>query len=441
MDSKSTFTTEREALAIAPPKEKPFVEHYANPPYAYFGLRIMRPRAKDGKVTKTWICRIFEGGSEQKKTLGRVHKVTFASAQAEAARLYADSQESHTTGAIVPTFRQAFLSYVARRKARWAPDTLEGYKKSFAHLEALGWGGERVDRITQHMAQEALSDIQEIVRKSNKARKQPVEGRTGLATATYALRLAKILFNDLKESGVIKANPCKQLIDDGVFEREEPADGMITVQQLPAFWHWIHTYPPATARDYLLIEFFTGFRRSVMGSLSWDNLRKAVDGRYHYILPAKQKGNKAKKMIPVPLCDYLVEHVIKPRMDSPTKHPKWILESNKWPGNPVRDLRHTFEKLKDKTGIDISDHDFRRTIASLTYLVNDPLMAQRILTHKIDAAPIRMGASGGYIISTPTDLLAGMNRVADFVLKVVKGELKMVDGEIVSTTEEGAKAA
>lgn len=440
MDSKTTFTTEREALAIPAPATKPFVEHYHAHDH-FFGIRIMRPREKDGRITKTWVCRIYEGGSEQKKTLGRVNKVSWAAARAEAGRLYAEAQESHITGAIAPTFAQAFSSYVARRKARWAPDTLEGYKKSYGYLEALGWGSERVDRITQHQAQAAYEDIQQIVRKANKKRKRPIEGQTGVATATGVMRLAKIIFNDLKEDGIVKANPCKRLIDDGVFERAEAAQGMIHVEQLPAFWNWIHTYPPATARDYLLIEFFTGFRRSIMGSLAWENLRKAVDGRYYYILHQKAKGNKAKKLIPVPLCDHLVENVIKPRMESPTKHPKWILESNKWPGRPVRDLRHTFAKLQEKTGIDISDHDFRRTIASITHLVNDPLMAARILTHKIDAAEMRLATTGGYIISTPNDLLAGMNRVVDFVLKVVKGELKIVDGEIVSTTAKPAQAA
>ena len=51
MEKAVTFTSEAAALAIKPPSIKKFVEHF-HASDRYFGIRIMRPSARSGKVTK-----------------------------------------------------------------------------------------------------------------------------------------------------------------------------------------------------------------------------------------------------------------------------------------------------------------------------------------------------------------------------------------------------
>ncbi|MGH8318108.1 MAG: site-specific integrase [Steroidobacteraceae bacterium] len=442
METTTTFLTEKEAMAIPAPTTKAFVEHFHQSDH-YFGVRIMRPRQKDGRVTRTWLVRFYESNRDYRESLGRVGKLSFAAAKAKAAQLYVQSQEGPAGG--VPTFREAFERYISRRKGRqYADETLAGYRKRFAYLEAIGWGARRIDRITEDDCESAFQYIQEIVKRNSRAgielrpatvregveipavvRKKAV-AREGVHTAIGVLAIAKIVFHYYAKKGVLKGNPCQQLIDDGVFNRQDARERLITAEQLPEFWRWLHTRPLPVVRDYILMELFTGFRRSIMGSLAWKNLRKGTDGKYYYVLERRAKGNKAKRTIPVLLADYLFKHVIEPRLASPSKHAEWILPSPKWRDRPLHDVRGSFEALARETrtpdrpeGIKISDHDFRRTLATITHQAVGELLAARLLTHKIDATIERLAMTGGYIITTPDDIKNGINKVAEYVLHIV----------------------
>jgi len=262
MDNSTSFRTEREALKIPPPAIKPHCEHWSAED-RFFGIRIMRPRASDGSVTKSWICRYHAGGRSHREHLGRVSEVSWNDARLKALELRQRAKNRKGFGG-VPTFGEAYADYKRRRQERWSEDTTLGYAKSYAFLAALGWERKKCDLITEHDASVMYAQIQLLVRRNNEALPRPKAGVTGLASAVSALRLAKIIFGDLKERGIISANPCQTLKDDGVFERADPRSRMIKAQDLPKFWSWLHTSVLPVARDYILIELEFKCRRRVL---------------------------------------------------------------------------------------------------------------------------------------------------------------------------------
>ncbi len=375
----------------------------------------MRAQARTGRITRSWIVGWYEGAHHRRKLLGRVEELKWSEAKKQALAHLAKAKAR--VGGPMPTFEEAYENYCKQRKHMWAADTIANYVKSTGYLFPF-LASKKVDRITRQDCTYVFGAIKEIVENASGRKKIK---RNGLATATSAMRLARAIFTDLVDDGVLASNPCDGLHKKGIFDRSAPRARMIPAKDLPRFWHWLHTETLPAVRDYILMSLFMGLRKSVVSSLRWDNL---VDrgGHPYYILRPDQRGNKRRQEIPVPIPTYLVETVIKPRQSSPTRHPIWIIESPRWADQPMRSVRGTFERLAAQTGIELSDHDLRRTIATLTSHLCGDILARRILTHSVEAQDARHFGTSGYVITEKDALLEGMDRVVDYVLNLVEKE-------------------
>jgi hypothetical protein len=63
MDRSTTFSTKTKVLAIPAPVKKSHIEHW-HATDTRFGMRIMRPGAKDGTVARRWLARYYERGRD-----------------------------------------------------------------------------------------------------------------------------------------------------------------------------------------------------------------------------------------------------------------------------------------------------------------------------------------------------------------------------------------
>jgi len=298
--------------------------------------------------------------------------------------------------------------YIARKSHKWAPDTLLNYNKSIAYLRPL-WESKRVDTITEQDCAQTYAAIKNLVERNSAGKALQ---RDGTATATSAMRLAKAIFADLARRGEVSVNPCLALNEDGVFERGASKARMIRADQLPTFWRWSHTHPLPAVRDYILMGLLMALRKSVLGSLRWSNLVQA-DGMFYDVLRPDQRGNKRRAEIPMPIPTCLVDPVIKPRLASPAKRPVWIIESPKRRDQLLRAVRDTYATLSAQTDINISDHDMRRTIGTLTTMLCGELLAKRILTDSVQATAERHATTSGYVITGKDELREGMNKVVE----------------------------
>jgi integrase-like protein len=414
MEKSSTFKTEAEALAIPAPVKKTHIEHW-HASDSCFGMRIMRARARDGKTTRRWLARYYEGGRDFRINLGAVGRLTWDKARLAALTKRVDVQSRRELGIVPPTFSEAYRKYTGgKRQRRWSPDTRADYAKKYELLEPF-IGDMRVDQITSADVQRTYDGIESrisrgIPKPGAKARKKS-RWQTGASSAVAALNLAKTVLNTQK---FLKENPFEELQDEGVFQRREPRTSQVTSVQLPIFWRWLHQDAHPAVRDLLLCTLCMSLRASVAGSLSWDNLVED-QGRYAYLMHPDQRGNKTRLIAPVPVPSLIVERVILPRWESPTKHKTWIIESPKKSGHPLKSIRGSLMRLKKDTKIDITLHDLRRTITSAVVRTSDLTTARRVLTHSLTAFEDRLATTGNYFVNDYDDMRRAMNRAVKYI--------------------------
>jgi integrase len=99
------------------------------------------------------------------------------------------------------------------------------------------------------------------------------------------------------------------------------------------------------------VALFLAFRRSLIGSLTWENVDVKTKS---YIIPENAEGNKAKKRIIFPIGDFIWNLVFEPRLKSPARHPTWILPSPKKVGKPLTSIRGSLKALKTAKGIELT---------------------------------------------------------------------------------------
>jgi hypothetical protein len=419
MDRSTTFATEAEALAIPPPVTKTHIEHWSID--SCFGLRIMRARASDGRVSRRWLARYYEGGKDFRENLGAVGRVSWEQARLAALTKRAQAQARRERGIVIPTFAEAYEDYKYRRGRTWSLATREDYLKKY-ELLAPFLASKRIDRITFVDISKAYNEIRDRVAAGkpkpgpkSKSRK-PSKWQTGEASAVAALNLAKTIFN--AQEGLSR-NPCQQLIDDKVFRRRPPRTSQVTRSQLSAFWAWLHTKTHLAVRDHILCALFMSLRASVAGSMQWDNLIED-HGRFVYTMLPDQRGNKARVLAPIPVPTYLAELVFKPRLALKKKDDKWIIESPKKKGHPLRSIRGSLLALKNAENISISLHDLRRTITSAVVRTSDMTTARRVLTHSVTAYEDRIATSGAYFVGEYDDMRRAMNRAVAYIRKIAE---------------------
>src|SRR5690606_38329142 len=133
-----TFKTLKDAMGIRPPTKKPFIEalHYRD---THFGIRVMRPKKKNGQVTRTWFVRL----GDTRETLGDApplnvkdqEKKEQAKKIYEQAHLDADAKIlAYRTkikagiSVLHETLQEAYDAYKLETSNKWSPVTLENYE-------------------------------------------------------------------------------------------------------------------------------------------------------------------------------------------------------------------------------------------------------------------------------------------------------------------------
>ena len=415
---RKTFTTEPEALLMAAPTDRPFVEVWHEHD-SWFGVRIMRARA-DGLITRRWIVRYRDsGGKDTKDSLGDANKGTWDAARHTALTIRAKAKEQRTkkVGG-VPTFADAYLQYCQANNANWTDATRENYTKSFTRL-ALWWH-KRCDRITTDDAEVMYNSI--IAQVLNEPRNRKVAARTGVASAAMAMRLAHAIFADLQDTNKLSVNPCGRLKSTRRLFRIRPHRKATAISRnhLPAVWSWMHRYAHPSARDFLIIGILLAFRKGVIEELSWDMIDATTRT---IIVPETARGNKSRETFALPIPDWLWCTVLLPRFEEPNRG-RWVIPSPRREGKPRRDIRGALASMAKFTGVRACPHDIRASAASLfRSTIKDPLMASRLLGHSNSAKADHVPAvSAGYLDNPEADMRDGMNRVCERLLEMCDPE-------------------
>jgi integrase len=418
-----TFRNFKEAMSIRPPEMKPCLEalHHKD---SHFGIRVMRPRKKTKHVTRTWFVRL---GDDRKK-LGDVEFLKYEQAHLEADAKFLAYRKKVRAGvtALNETLQEAYDAYKLETSSEWSPVTVDNYESSWAHLAPVV--SEQLDMLTTAGLTKVFADIRKGVVDRNLARESPIAGYNGSATVKRIARLLNAVLNYAIERGSIDRSPLRPLVRRGLLECDARRAFAIPRGRLSDFWSWLNSTDSGT-RDYILIVLFLALRRSVVGCLRWSQLDTT---NWTLRVPADTRGNKARVEFAHPIPDWLVENVFKPRLQSSTKHPDWIIESNKRVGCPRTSVRGSLEAFGTRTGVRVHDHAIRRTSSTLLHASGtaSTIVIGRLLTHNQQAAPDREATLSGYVVGDTEEFRAVLNRMVDYTLELVKTGMASPQAEL-----------
>jgi integrase len=416
------FTKEVEALKLPAPDRKPFQEYW-HASDSFFGCRVMRPRARDGLVTRRWLCRhVTAEGEDRKEAFADAVLGSWEDARFTALKMRRESATRRASGASsVPKILVAFDKYrkdnEGREQKNWSPSTKKMWDQARKRLDKLK--GIDADKVTAAKCDEIIEDIEKAVAmRSSLFKKEGATQYTGATAARSAMSLLHTVYNDLIAGGTVTFSPLAKRAKQGYFGKRKRRSGAISADDMPTFWGWLMTEALPESRDWILVAIFMAFRKSLVGSLTWDN----VDMQHQiYRIPEFAEGNKTKLAIAFPIPEWIFLTVFKPRWENPARHRKWVIESPKHRGHPLRSVRGSLAGLLKTRGLDYSGHDFRRTGATLMHAVAGPLISARFLTHNVESAGNREANTAGYIIHSDPALRKAMKKMGLHALWLANG--------------------
>ncbi|WP_153135314.1 site-specific integrase [Paraburkholderia agricolaris] len=404
--SKATFRTESDVARLPVPTDRPFVEYWHDTQKG-FGVRIARAHSRTGAVKRTYIVRLPEGSPRDKDNLGLVGELKFDDAWDLVREKRAEAKRDGPGTKRKPTVQEAFDAYMTARAFRHKSATVRDYRNKMKRLASLTHGADdisiadlRVDTLDSAFWEQVHIRIRE---------------GYGKVMADAVCRLVKFVYQRLVELGELERNPVIALNKLGISKRAKPKNTAILPVDLPEVWTWMHSYAHPAIRDFMCVELFMGFRDGVVQRLRWENV-DMVNGTY--FLPKDEPGNKANTDLVVPIPDYLMEHVFKPRYAARMDDSPWVIPSNKKIGSPLVSIKASLTTMCAYTGISTSPHDYRRTFGTASELaVGSLLRVARLMAHSTAASPDKFSVTAGYINMTDEQLREDMNKTAEVILR------------------------
>ncbi|MBK4733038.1 tyrosine-type recombinase/integrase [Noviherbaspirillum pedocola] len=364
----ANFKTKSDVAKMIPPA---FKGDYWSSSQEGFGIRI-GGRKKDGSFQKEYLARWRdEHGKDQRPTIGRYDEIDFAAASDIARQRVAFEKKrvSDIKKGIAPslTMNEAYQRFILENKVGWSKITVVGYDSRWKNVEKFH--NRPMEEITNWEWFDLYAELVE---------------KNGPIAALAAHSLARNVYSYFIKENLIETNPCEDLErlarkKERIVQKPKKRERHVSLELMPDYYQALMTRAGPAQRDYILFGLLTGFRASLLGSLAWARL----DMRRHtYHVEAVDIGNKSKIAFDYPICDFLWERVIVPRLEIREPGAEWILESPQYPGYPLCSVRGTHEKLEKHAGIKLSDHDLRKTFGSIAYAATkDLLTVQRLLTH------------------------------------------------------------
>ncbi|MFM0479406.1 hypothetical protein PQQ81_02620 [Paraburkholderia strydomiana] len=424
-----TFQTKDDIYKFDPPEDKPSREVKYAGEQAGLYARIMK-RRKDGVITRLYFVRLTSGPRKGKpQTLGPIESMTIkqavkraadvlAEARGQAADIKAAVQAGLNPDSVLPlTLSDAWTRYLKDYAPIYLSKTsVDGYEQKMKPL------------LSEHGAKD-VRGLDEVfwlgVYQSILVRDLKPGQKLKINMAAGTKRVVSSLYEFLLMHKLVKVNPIYLIHPKALKPIPRPRQRYVAREDMSKFMSDLEERVQNPQREFILFMLFTGFRVSLMGSLTFARINREKRGYWIYPGDIGAKGIKEEILYPIP--DYVWERVIEPRlrrrglMDPSVKQlpDEPIFQSPRRKDKPLVSIKGSFYGMTGRTGLDSQSHPIRKTIATLAADTPDVngFAVSRLLTHTDTARSREADAVTRLYVQTPyVTLRKASNLVANEIL-------------------------
>jgi integrase len=334
-----------------------------------------------GRTTvKSFIAqRDLQGGRTRRVTIAHVNELPLAEAKERARKLLVDMRAGkdpkQKSGS--GTLQETADLYL--QSARLSPRTREIYG--------------RLVRV--HLASPANRPLGTIVPAEIDALHNRIAGK---AVANAAIKVLRLLYNwAAARDDSLPRNPCR--LRGNEWHSTTPKRRPIATEKLADFYAAVQTLPPML-KDYVLLLLFTGMRRREGAALRWSEV-DFERGLIH--LPSAR--TKTRKPLDTPMCDVVRDLLVARRQlgDGTFVFPSYGASGH------LEHVGAAVQMLREKTGIEFSTHDLRRTFITVAEALDiSPYAIKALVNHALGTS-----VTDGYISMSVERLRGPAQQVAD----------------------------
>jgi len=388
-------------------------------------------RRKDGVVTRLYFVRLTSGPNKGKpETLGPIESMTvrqaairasdvLAAARGQAAEVKAAVKAGLDPDSVLPlSLEDAWNKYRKDYAPLYLrPISLDGYEQKMKPILAE-YGSRDVRQLDDTFWLDVYQQI--LIRDVAPGKPQKINMATGTK------RVVSSLYEFLLMKKLVKANPIYLIHPKALKRIPRPKQRYVPKENMSAFMTDLEERVQNPQREFILFMLFTGFRLSLMKSLTYARIDRSKRG--YLIKPGDIGAKNIDEEILYPIPDYIWERIIEPRLrrrglldPSVKKLPdEPIFQSpRRREGLPLVSIKGSFYGMRGRTGLDSQSHPIRKTIATLAADTPDinGFAVSRLLTHTNTAKSRDADAVTRLYVQTPYPTLRkASNLVANEIL-------------------------
>jgi integrase len=275
--------------------------------------------------------------------------------------------------------------------------------------------------LNQYLSDWLSFPISSISRDSVEKRHRKI-GEISQTRANTTMRILRAVLNyaiakyeDEKGEPIFVHNPVARLSQVKAWFTESRRRSYLNQQQIGKWFEAVDTLPrwmvdprsdPKTMRDFLKLVLFTGLRRREASNLCWSDIDMVNET---LTIPADQTKNKQEHVLPLPsyLVSMLNERVVEGEI--------FVFPGRK-KGKPLSEPKRVIEAIRERTAIQFTIHDLRRTFATMAEEVGvRDYTLKRLLNHSGGR-----DVTAGYYVPDVQALRKPMKRICDHILNIAQ---------------------
>lgn len=308
----------------------------------------------------------------------------------------------------ITTLKEVKTTKNKKMETTWAidkevelPNWLDRPYRSITKREVL----ERFKLFGISLSKHAGGDIKPVTRTYQKAFKY--------LSAAFNWIIPRInAFNEVQDNYV--ENPVDIITVYKLWSKSKPRERYLDFYSYDSFKWWSalneYEFQGSLARDYILVSLFQGGRSIEVAPLKWSD----VDLRNKEII---YRDTKNKNDYVMPMTNFVYE-ILKRRFDERNKESDYVFDyADSKNGYIVKSARWHFEQLAKKTGVELSHHDFRRTLTNLA--MSEEMNIQKITLDYILKHSIQ-GVDKHYFIKNKKQIYTALQKIEDKVFSQVE---------------------